>query len=54
MKIKVQKLTIGAVLIAAASAFLFCSGFKKASDYGNGENGYLTSGTVKAVIWRKN
>ena len=41
MKIKVQKLTIGAVLIAAASAFLFCSGFKKASDYGNGENGYL-------------
>lgn len=37
MKIKVQKLTIGAVLIAAASAFLFCSGFKKASDYGNGE-----------------
>ena len=51
MKIKVQKLTIGAVLIAAASAFLFCSGFKKASDYGNGENGYLKSATYYSDEW---
>ena len=51
MKIKVQKLTIGAVLIAAASAFLFCSGFKKASGYGNGENGYLKSATYYSDEW---
>ena len=51
MKIKVQKLTIGAVLIAAAFAFLFCSGFKKASDYGNGENGYLKSATYYSDEW---
>ena len=51
MKIKVQKLTTGAVLIAAASAFLFCSGFTKASDYGNGENGYLKSATYYSDEW---
>ncbi len=51
MKIKLQKLTTGAVLIAAASAFLFCTGFTKASDYGNNENGYLKSATYYSDDW---
>ena len=49
--IKLQKLTTGAVLIAAASAFLFCTGFTKASDYGNSENGYLKSATYYSDDW---
>lgn len=51
MMIKLQKLTTGAVLIAAASAFLFCTGFTKASDYGNSENGYLKSATYYSDDW---
>ena len=51
MKIKLQRLTTGAVLIAAASAFLFCTGFTKASDYGNHEKGYLKSATYYSDDW---
>ena len=51
MKINLRRVTTGAVLIAAASAFLFCTGFTKASDHGNHENGYLKSATYYSDDW---
>ena len=53
MKINLRRVTTGAVLIAAASAFLFCTGFTKASDHGNHENGYLKSATYYSDDWVK-
>ena len=51
MKKRSHKLATGAVLIAAASAFFFCTGFKPASEYGNEANGYLKSATYYSDDW---